>query len=307
MTQSLVHQSNTDLDQQIDRLKQLVVDSVTSPESKRSYGRSVDEFMRWHVRELPGQGFTKSAVNAYKAYLLKSGLGAGSINVRLSAVRRLAAEAGDNGMLDPNLAAAVGRVKGVRNQGTKLGHWLTLDQARQLLDLPNLSTLGGKRDRALLALMVGSGLRREEVASICMTHIQMREARWLLVDVVGKGRKTRSIPIPAMAKAAIDVWTEAAGIVEGRVFRPVNKGDRITGIGITAQAVFDTVKKYAKKMGLELAPHDLRRSFAKLAHRGHASIDQISLSLGHSDIKTTQLYLGIEQDLTDAPCDHLGI
>jgi site-specific recombinase XerD len=72
---------------------------------------------------------------------------------------------------------------------------------------------------------------------------------------------------------------------------------------MSSQAVRDVVKQYLP----DYAAHDLRRSFAKLAHTGGAKMEQIQLSLGHSSIKTTEKYLGVEQDLTDAPCDHLGL
>ena len=67
------------------------------------------------------------------------------------------------------------------------------------------------------------------------------------------------------------------------------------------------MKKYAIGVGLQVAPHDMRRTFARLARRGHAALEQIQLSLGHSSVSTTEIYLGARQDLTDAPCDHLGL
>jgi integrase len=100
----------------------------------------------------------------------------------------------------------------------------------------------------------------------------------------------------------------AAGVSEGLVFRAVNKGGRIVGDGITPQAIYNIIVGYAAELKKEgVAPHDLRRTFAKLAHKGGAAIDQIQLSLGHESIQTTEDYLGVEQDLTDAPCDHLGL
>jgi integrase len=82
----------------------------------------------------------------------------------------------------------------------------------------------------------------------------------------------------------------------------------MTGEGVTEQAIYNVVTEYARSMGQgEIAPHDLRRTFAKLAHKGGSALDQIQLSLGHSSIQTTERYLGVEQDLTDAPCDHLGL
>lgn len=99
-----------------------------------------------------------------------------------------------------------------------------------------------------------------------------------------------------------------AGVADGFVFRPVNKSDRVVGDRITPQAIRDIVAGYAQKLSHRgVAPHDLRRTFAKLAYKGGAALDQIQLSLGHSSIRTTENYLGVEQDLTDAPCDRLGL
>ena len=79
------------------------------------------------------------------------------------------------------------------------------------------------------------------------------------------------------------------------------------GDGITPQAVYLIVRGYAEQLGLPIAPHDLRRTFAQLAHRGRSPLEQIQLSLGHESILTTERYLGVRQSLTDAPCDRLGI
>jgi integrase len=150
-------------------------------------------------------------------------------------------------------------------------------------------------------------LRRSEAACLTVEHIEQREGRWVLVDLMGKRGRLRSVPMPAWAKAALDRWTAAAGISEGPVFRAIDQAGRIAGHGMTAQAVFLIVREHAQKMGLEFAPHDLRRTFAQLAHRGGVALEQIQLSLGHDSILTTEKYLGIRQNLTDAPCDHLGL
>ena len=77
---------------------------------------------------------------------------------------------------------------------------------------------------------------------------------------------------------------------------------------MTARGVFEVVQMFGLRIGLpNLAPHDLRRAFAKLAHKGRAALEKIQLSLGHASVTTTERYLGVIQDLTDAPCDHLGV
>jgi integrase len=90
--------------------------------------------------------------------------------------------------------------------------------------------------------------------------------------------------------------------LEGALFRGVNKGDRMTGDSPTSQGIWRCVEKYSN-----VAPHDLRRTYAKLAHRGGAKLDQIQLSLGHASLMTTERYLGVSQDLHDAPCDYITL
>ena len=99
----------------------------------------------------------------------------------------------------------------------------------------------------------------------------------------------------------------AAGIHSGRVFRGVNKGDRVVGEALSSQGVLRCVLEHAQGLDSPIAPHDLRRTYAKLAHKGGAKLDQLSLSLGHASLVTTQRYLGSHQDLTDAPCDYLHL
>ena len=173
--------------------------------------------------------------------------------------------------------------------------------------MPDSSTSKGKRDRVVLALLVGCGLRRTELAQLTFEHIQQREGRWVIADLVGKGGRRRTVPMPSWAKPIIDAWAETVGSGTGPVLRPVNKRDAILATNISAQAVFRIVKDCGVDAGVDIAPHDLRRTFAKLAHRGRAAIEQIQLSLGHSSVSTTERYLGVRQDLADAPCDHLGL
>lgn len=288
------------------RLKALALDGLSSAHSRRAYSQALDEFQGWCGTQ-SSAAFNKATVGRYRAALEARGLAPSSINIQLSAIRKLAAEASDNQLLAPETAAAIGRVKGAKRQGIRTGNWLTQAQAERMLALPDRGTNKGKRDRALLCLLLGCGLRREELALLRVEHVQQRDARWVLVDLVGKGGRIRTVPMPAWAKVAIDEWMAVAAIGSGRLLRAVNKGGGIVGDGMTAQSVFEVVERYGRALGVPIAPHDLRRTFAKLAHKGHAALEQIQISLGHASIQTTERYLGIEQDLTDAPCDHLGL
>jgi integrase len=157
-------------------------------------------------------------------------------------------------------------------------------------------------------VLIGCGLRRKEATTLTIDHIQLREARWAIVDLMGKGGRIRTVPMPAWTKKAIDLWTTEANINSGLVFRAINKAGRVTATSMTGRGIFDVVHLFGSRIGVpNLAPHDLRRTFAKLAHKGRAALEQIQLSLGHASITTTERYLGVRQDLADAPCDHLGL
>ena len=285
----------------------MVLDGLPSEHSRRAYERALVDFFRWH-KSVGRPALNKAMVQRYAAELRDIGLSSSSINQRLSAIRKLAAEAVHNGVLDSQIAGGIRAVKGARQEGRRTGNWLTREQAPHWLGAPDTRTLKGLRDRALLAVLIGCGLRRAEAAALSFGHIQQRDGRWVLVDLIGKRDKIRSVPMPAWTKAAIDAWSNRASVTEGLVFRAVNKGEHVVGSRITPQAIRNIVAGYAEKLKHRgIAPHDLRRTFAKLAYKGGAALDQIQLSLGHESIQTTEDYLGVEQDLTDAPCDRLGL
>ena len=141
-----------------------------------------------------------------------------TINLRLAAVRRLAYEAADSGLLSPELAAGIRRVKGAKNLGIRLGNWLTQEEARNLWQLPDSGRLIGGRDRAMLAVLLGCGLRRRELTELELTDIQRREDHWAIVDLIGKGGHIRTVPMPDWVKQQIDRWRELACISTGRSF-----------------------------------------------------------------------------------------
>ena len=205
-------------------LVELVLDSLASEHSRRAYGRALGEFFAWYPSNASGEGFTRAVLGRHRSHLSKRNLSAASINLQLAALRKLTTEAAANGGLAPETAAAILRVPGARRSGVRTGNWLTLQQAQRLLAEPDPETIKGLRDRVLLGLLVGCGLRRGELA----------------------------------------------------------------GLG-------------------KITPHDLRRTFAKLAHLGRAPLEQIQISLGHASIQTTERYLGLKQNLHDAPCDRLGL
>jgi site-specific recombinase XerD len=289
------------------RLKALVLDSVSSPITRRVYNLALDEFINWYSHQ-PLGGFTKATVNAWRAALELRRLGAVSINVRLTAVRKLAMEAADNGLIPAELASGIAKVKGMRSQGVRVGNWLSLHQAQALLNAPDVKTRKGLRDRAMLGLLMGCGLRRSEVAAIRFEHIQQRDGRWCIVDLTGKGGRVRTVPMPTWAKVAIDAWTAASGIKDGFVLRSLNRGDRLSGERITEKVVWQALQPYAASVAIpRIAPHDLRRTCAKLCRSLGGELEQIQLLLGHASIQTTERYLGTRQNFINAPNDAIKL
>src|SRR5262252_502625 len=226
------------------RLKRLVLDSVSSPITRRVYNLGLDEFFEWYGRE-PRPGFTKATVAAWRVALEARGLGAVSINVRITAVRKLAVEAADNGLLAPEIASGITRVKGVASKGVRLGNWLTVRQAQILLNTPNSTMPKGLRDRAVLAVLLGCGLRRSEAAALMMVHTQQRDGRWCIVDLVGKHGRVRTVPVPTWVKVAIDAWTSAVGVADGRIFRSVQRGDQVQGAALSEKVIWQLLQRYA--------------------------------------------------------------
>ena len=289
------------------RLKRLVLDAVSSPITRRVYNLALDEFIEWYDKE--GRcGFTKSTVNAWRSSLESRGLGSSSINGRLSAVRKLAHEAGDNGLLAPEIASAICRVRGSKTTGVRMGNWLSLQQAQILLNAPDTATIKGLRDRAILALLIGCALRRSEVAALALARIQQLDGRWCIVDLNGKHGRIRTVPIPTWVKVAVDAWTSAGRVETGLVFRPINRGGKVWGERITEKVVWQLLRRYASDVGLPgIAPHDLRRTCAKLCRSLGGELEQIQLLLGHASIQTTERYLGTRQDLVHAPNDAIKL
>jgi site-specific recombinase XerD len=251
----------------LDQAKAAVLGTLGSSESQRGYRHSINEFLSWYCSE-PRLSFNKTVVTRYRIHLESRPLAPGTVNVRLGAVRRLAYEAADSGLLSPELAAGIRRVKGARRLGVRLGNWLTAEQARTLWQLPNAQMVKGKRDRAILAILLGCGLRRRELAELTFDHLQQREDHWALVDLVGKAGHIRTVPVPNWVKEIIDIWVRAAGIGDGRLFRCVSRAGTVWGEGMTEKVVWHVVKEFAAKLGIaKLVPHDLRRSCARVVRK----------------------------------------
>lgn len=291
----------------LEHAKTAVLNSLTSASGQRTYDHAIREFVTWYCSE-PRLAFNRTVVLRYRIHLEQRGYAPATINLRLAAVRRIAYEAADAGVLSPELAAGIRRVKGVRRIGVRLGNWLTREQGLRLLEHPTLSTARALRDYAMVAMLIGCGLRRAELLALRVESIQQREVHWVIADLVGKCGHVRTVPIPTWVKAAVDAWTAAADITGGAVFGAINKAGRIWGDGMSPKVLWDVVRAAAARAGIQrLAPHDLRRTCARLCHLAGGELDQIRFLLGHVSIQTTERYLGCKQKLRSAVNDRMGI
>jgi site-specific recombinase XerD len=290
----------------LDHAKSSVLNSLSSARSRRNYKFAMEQFITWYCSE-PRLALNRTVVQRFRLHLELLGLAAGTINQRLAAVRRLAYEAADSGLLSPELAAGIRRVKGVKQLGCRAGNWLNRDQARLLLERSDGDGLRSVRDVAMISILLGCGLRRAELAALRREDIQVRQGHWAIVDLVGKGNHVRTVPMPVWVKDAVDRWVTAALVTTGRVFRAVSRHGTPWGTGISENVVWYVVRDCAKRLELgQLAPHDLRRTCAKLCHVNGGELEQIQFLLGHASVLTTERYLGCKQNLEEPVNDRFG-
>ena len=286
--------------------------SVSSPNSRAAYENALRQFFGW----LDGRPLSRQTVLDWRAAMEAEELAPSTVALRLTAVRQLCREARMAGILDRDACDSIVSIRGPGAAARRTGNWLTAAEAGRLILTPPAGTLRGCRDRAIIATLTGCGLRRTELARLRDREIQQREGRWCIVDLHGKGRRMRTVPMPPWTKTLIDKWKEArdqrrielgnTAPADPLLFVSVDNKGRIRD-AITAHGIYATVLHWAERAALPIAPHDLRRTFSRLALAGHADLHQIQLTLGHSSIQTTERYLGTRQDLSNAPCDVLGI
>jgi integrase len=283
-------------------LRQMVLDSVQSVHSKRNYAKALDDLFVFCA----SRPLSRALLMEYRTTM--DHLSPSTINVRLSAIRKLVGEARRSGMIGLEEAANLSDVPNVRQKGTRLGNWLTREQAKELLAVPDRSTLKGKRDYMIIALLVGCALRRRELATLNTEDIQLREGRWVIIDLRGKGGRIRTVAVPIWIKQAIEAWITAASIDKGRLLRPLSKSGKIVGDELGDWAIWSIVEQSSKQIGIEhFGAHDLRRTCAKLCRKNGGDLEQIKFLLGHSSIQTTERYLGSEQEIAIAVNDNLGL
>jgi len=285
-----------------------VLATLTSEKTKQAYATALSDFLSWAAAR--GEPLSKPLVEAWRGALLARGLSVSSVNQRLSAVRLLFRQAAERGALTAEEALQLASVPNVKQGGQRLGKWLTEGEAGKLLGVPDPKSRIGLRDRAILALLVACGLRRDELVRLEVRHLQLRDERWVLLDIQGKGRRLRTVPVPLWVKRILDRWLAAGEISAGPLFRTLRKGGALGPVGkpISEDLIYTLVRQSGAAIGHpELTPHDLRRTCAKLCRKAGGDLEQIQLLLGHASIQTTERYLWTKQDLVQAVNDRVKI
>lgn len=193
------------------------------------------------------------------------------------------------------------------SKGTKAHTWLTQSEVKRLLDSANTRTIRGRRDKVVIGLLVGAGLRREELAGLTFADVFIQPIAGkfrTVLNVHGKGAKDRIVPINDRLAAMLDTWAGAVGAT-GPMARSISKGGAI-GASLTGGAILQIVARAGAAIDKpDLAPHDLRRTYAQLGYEAGVKIVQISRLLGHSDVGTTQRYLNLDLDLQSTVSDFI--
>jgi len=279
--------------------------NIDNPRTRRAYQNDLDDFCGF-VGLAGAEEFravTRAHVLAWRAQLEQRGLAGATIRRKLAALASLF-----DYLLEHNAVAGGNPVHGVKRPRVESNEGKTPalgdDQAKALLDAPDVSTLKGLRDRAILAVLLYHGLRREEAALLQAGDLQERRGIKHL-RVHGKGGKIRFLPLHPVAAERIYAYLERDSLRlpgPGPLFRSIR--GRTTGAGVSANGIYKLVAQWAQAAGIEvdgLGVHGLRATAATNALEHDADIAKVQMWLGHANIATTRLYDRRGQRPEDSP------
>jgi len=265
-----------------DFLTSLQLERGASPHTIEAYRRDLIDLGTFVEHQDPDL-IEVSVLDDYTLALRDRGLSPATVRRRLAAVRAfLKHRAREGGRAD------AGRTVPLPRLGRRLPEPLTRDEAERIVTSPDGSPRG-LRDRAMLELLYGAGLRVSELVALRVSDLDLEEG---LVRCMGKGAKQRVVPTGSRAIEAIRVYMQRGRPYLGRMQR----GDILflnhRGQGITRQAVFQLVRDHAREAGIDkmVTPHTLRHSFATHLIEGGCDLRSVQEMLGHATIETTQIY-----------------
>jgi site-specific recombinase XerD len=268
--------------------------SELDPLSQKKYGQTIQEFLKF-ATDNPGP--MSVVFSSYLGQLRDRGLASSTINGKRIAVRRFAEWAARVGYIDYIELLKLKDVKSIHTSGSKRGKWLTQEQLKCVLEGPDTSTLTGRRDKVVLAVLIGCAMRREEITQLKWNQLIQQGDVWIFENVKRKhGRTQEAIVVPGYVKQILDEYMPVHR-GEDHILVSYNKfGTPRTSM--TAQSVYNIVKQYTSRCGFEgISPHDLRRSSARNYRDSGLELEQIQLLLGHSNVAITQGYVNTIMDL----------
>ena len=276
----------------------MILTSCRAATTRTRYARKLRLYLDWW--EQAGKpALSRPVVQAYMSTI--STQAAFQQLHSLTAIKKLAKEAFYRGLMSQGDYIGIDELSAPRVLGIRQGVRLTEDEIIEVLTKPD-GTLKGLRDRVAIELLFYAGLRRSEAASITKDQIQRIDGRPVIANLIGKGGRVRSVPIPAFVVEHIDAWMQAAGITDGVVLRAINRWGKVSAEGIHDSSLALISEQYGG-----ICCHDFRRTMACLARKRGVALDQIQQILGHADIKTTQIYIGGNVDFENAVCDALPV
>jgi len=188
---------------------------------------------------------------------------------------------------------------------------LKKEEAQDFLKTIDMTTTKGKRDYAILSLLLRTGLRRSECSALNIGDLKLEQGHTIAVIQHGKGDKRGIVKIPVDVVRAIEAYLEAAGrknaASETPLFVGFNRGDHPTAERISDKLLERLVKQTGDKIGMDLSPHCLRASFITLTSEGGARLEQVQYAARHADPRTTQRYRKRKVNLDDNAVDYLKL
>lgn len=289
-------------------LEELVTKHL-SPHTRRAYRQDAQHFVQWLAQQqLKLIDLTKNDLAQYRRYLSDT-FAKATASRKLVVARKLLDEAVERGLLTYNPAQGI---KGFNEDREETTHnALEKDQAKALLAAIDTSTLVGKRDYALIMLLLRTGLRRGECAALCLGDLEQDQGHHVAIIRHAKGNKRRKVKIPVDVLRLIEAYLEATNRKglgpNAPLFIQFRKGDHPQEAGISGQLIRRVVEAYAEKAGLQLTPHGLRATFVTLALEGGAKLHQVQYVVGHADPRTTERYQKRKLNLDDNGVDYVKL
>ena len=263
-----------------------------SKETVGTYGRSLREFERWFVQEQGKFRFTTEGVKKYKKYLMEvRELSQVSVSTYLTAVRRLCQYLVDVGALEENPATAV---KGNRRPSAHSRQVLTETDIEQLLDVIERHTLIGKRDRAIVHLMLYAGMSEIECVRADREDLEQTLMGWFLrVQAKGRTVKDQQVSLDEHVVEALNSYLEARGSVRPEDPLFVSHGHRSAGERLNTRSVRSRINEHLKSAGVKrrgVTPHSLTHTAALIWLNDGLSIDEVRQRMRHGSLDTTMIY-----------------